>query len=109
MGYNNDIYHSIKEKVQQLMPAGARVVLFGSQARGDARPDSDWDILILLNQEHVGNEDFSRVAYPLIQLGWDLDASINPILYTFDEWERRNFTPFHKNVEKEGIVLSVNI
>ena len=35
------ILHSIKETVAQVMPTGAKVILFGSQARGDAREDSD--------------------------------------------------------------------
>ena len=37
----------IRNKAREVMPAGARVYLFGSHARGDSRPDSDWDILIL--------------------------------------------------------------
>ena len=35
----------IKETLLQVAP-GAKVILFGSRARNDARSDSDWDILI---------------------------------------------------------------
>lgn len=83
----------------------ARVMLFGSRARDDAREDSDWDILILIEKEKVRNEDFDNIAYPLIELGWNIGEMINPVLYTFSEWEKRSFTIFHKNVEEEGIAL----
>ena len=32
----NEIIHSIRETARQVMPSGSRVILFGSQARGDA-------------------------------------------------------------------------
>jgi len=38
------------------------VILFGSQVRGDAREDSDWDILILLNKEKLDNSDHDNYS-----------------------------------------------
>jgi predicted nucleotidyltransferase len=99
------VIYSIRETVGKMLPLGAKVVLFGSQARGDAREDSDWDILILLDKDRINNTDFDDVAYPLIELGWKMGVMINPILYTYGDWHKRNFTLFYKNVEQEGIVL----
>ena len=87
----NEIIHSIRETARQVMPSGSRVILFGSQARGDAHHESDWD--------------FDRVAYPLVELGWKIGADINPLIYTYTDWQRRSFTLFYKNVEQEGIEL----
>lgn len=98
------ILQSIRRTLRMAAP-DARIILFGSRAREDAREDSDWDLLILVEKDELLNEDFDRIAYPLFELGWELDEYIHPLLYTFKDWEKRNFTPFHKNIEKEGIVL----
>lgn len=94
----------IKETLHAVAP-NAKAILFGSRAREDAREDSDWDILILIEKEKIKHEDFDAVAYPLVELGWRLDEMINPMLYTFKEWSKRSFTIFYKNVEEEGIVI----
>ena len=57
MKQKEEILYAIKEVIAQVMPTGARVVLFGSQARNDAREDSDWDILILLDKEKLEEAD----------------------------------------------------
>jgi len=99
------ILDSIKETAAKVMPSNAKVILFGSQARGGAHGDSDWDILILLNKARIEHSDFDDVAYPLVELGWDIGAEINPILYTYEDWQKRDFTPFYKNVVQEGIEI----
>lgn len=100
-----EVLHSIRETALQVIPSGAKVVLFGSQARGDAHSESDWDILILIDKARVYNEDFYEIAYPLVELGWKIGENINPLLYTYSDWQKRNFTPFYKNVEQDGIEL----
>ncbi|MCR5850423.1 MAG: nucleotidyltransferase domain-containing protein [Bacteroidaceae bacterium] len=83
----------------------ARVILFGSRARGDAHAGSDWDLLILLDKEQITETDKGTISYPIRELGWDIDQMINPIMYTTRDWEAKKHTPFYKNVMKEGIIL----
>ena len=98
------ILSEIKKPLQIVAP-NAKAMLFGSRARNDAREDSDWDILILIEKDKIRNEDFDSIAYPLIELGWNIGEMINPVLYTFSDWKKRSFTIFHKNVEEEGIAI----
>jgi len=46
---NQLIFNEIKSLKRQILP-NERLILFGSQARGDAKEGSDWDLVILLNQ-----------------------------------------------------------
>jgi len=63
-----EILESIKDVLQTIVP-NAKVILFGSRARGDARKGSDWDLLILLDQPRIEVADFERISYPLLELG----------------------------------------
>ena len=46
-------------------PAPLRMVLFGSRARGDARPDSDLDLLVLNAQEPPRSHSLQRLIQDL--------------------------------------------
>jgi len=100
-----EIAELIRQLGKEILPENAKLLLFGSQARNDARPDSDWDLLILLDGEKVSNNDFDRWVYPFVSLGWSLGVEINPVAYTFGEWQQRQITPFYKNVMKERVEL----
>ena len=94
--HKDNIIKSICKISQDIMPIGAQVILFGSQARNDAHKELDWDILILFHKnERVNNEDFEKMAYPFVELGWELGTSINPIIYSYTDWEKRQYTPFY--------------
>ena len=48
--------------------------LFGSRARGDARPDSDFDLLLVAKPDGVfGSDDYETVVRPLRGLGVGCD------------------------------------
>ncbi len=81
------------------------VYLYGSRARGDASPDSDWDILIVLDKPRVEQSDYDNISYPITALGWSLGEMIIPIIYTRKEWEDASPSPFYKNVTSERIKI----
>ena len=63
---NKDVLEHIEDTVRDIMPLDARILLFGSRARGDARPDSDWDILIILNKNKRTVQDINDYACALM-------------------------------------------
>ena len=94
----------VKKAVQERVP-NAKLVLFGSRARGDAKSDSDWDVLILVDKDRITANDFSEICDPVFDIGFQTGEYVSPRLYTFEEWDKRKFTPFYKNVTQDGIVL----
>ena len=102
---NREIFKEIQTLKRQMLP-NEKVILFGSQARGDARPDSDWDLLILLNKEKRNFiEDSGNFGYPFSELGWNHGVAINTVIYTVKQWEQGKIFPFYKNVMHEGIEI----
>jgi uncharacterized protein len=99
-----EILKAIKNTLKTITP-DAKTILFGSQARGDSKSDSDWDILIILDKPKIEPTDFDTISYPLYELGWQEGEFFSVKLYTKSEWLKRSFTPFYKNIEKEGILL----
>ena len=58
-----------------------------------------------LKGERISNEDFDAVAFPFVELSWTLGVEINPLIYTYKEWQKRQISPFYKNVMKEGVAI----
>ncbi len=102
---NQQIFGEIQALKRELLPNG-QVILFGSQARGDARPDSDWDLLVVLDRKGKHRpDDFENYAYPFTEMGWSYGVEINPFVYTQEEWSQGTFFPFYKNVMRDGILV----
>ena len=102
---NQVIFNEIQALKRQLIPT-EKLILFGSQARGDAREDSDWDLLVLLNKDGKRTfEDSTNYGYPFDELGWNNGIAINTIVRTKKQWEQGKGFPFYKNVMREGIEI----
>lgn len=97
---------SIRDTLHAVLPSRGSAILYGSRARGDARPNSDWDVLILIDKDKLEVRDYDEISYPLSELGWSLGVVISPILYTKKDWQAQSFTPFYKNVMSEGLSLA---
>ena len=83
------------------------LALYGSHARGEAQPDSDVDLFIVLRQT---SGPLTRKVHELVyQLMWDVDFSYIISLYLIDmrhyaTLERFN-SSFLQNVRRDGKVL----
>jgi len=95
----------IKAAVLSVVP-DAEVSLYGSRARGDEHEDSDWDILVLIQQQPT-DELKRAIRHPLYNIERDAGQVISAKIYAKDEWERedRRLVPFRRNVRKEAIRL----
>ena len=102
---NTLVLENIQRLKRRLLP-NEPMILFGSQARGDAKADSDWDLLIVLDKDKITYEDENRYAYPFTEMGWIYNVYISVKIYTKKEWLNRSFTPFYYNVQNDGILIS---
>lgn len=99
-----DIVRRIADTLHRIAP-NAQAILYGSEARGDARPDSDIDVLILLdNNENLTVERELEITRHLYEVEVDTGVIISPMVMLRQMWESVT-TPFTVNVMKEGIIL----
>ncbi len=80
-----------------------RMVIYGSKARGDAREDSDLDVLLVVR------DGAGHLKIPLREIGYDLAAvsyAVPSIMaYTQAEWDRLKAlrSPYREAIERDGV------
>ena len=79
-----------------------RLVLFGSQARGDADADSDIDVLVVLKGEVNPFEEIERGGGVTAAVSLEHDVAISSI-YVPEERYNRGAGPLLLNVRAEGV------
>jgi predicted nucleotidyltransferase len=98
----------IERFLSLVLPFGVNikeVYLFGSRCRGDWRPDSDYDILIVVDRKD--RDLISKLYDAVMDILLDTGRLISLKIFIVSEFNRLKSipTPFMNNVIKEGIKL----
>ena len=81
-----------------------RLLLFGSRASGDARPDSDVDVLVVINGEVDYPELLHRTSEVVASLSLEHDVVISTIFVSAARWASGG-SPLLLNARREAIAI----
>jgi predicted nucleotidyltransferase len=81
-----------------------QIILYGSQARGHAAPDSDIDILIVLKQDFNYSDKSKKISKLIAELCLEYETLISCALASSCEFKTYNNSYF-RNIRSEGIPL----
>lgn len=101
----NELLQRVKTAVQDIVPT-AKVILYGSRARGTAHIDSDWDFLILLPTPSYRQLE-TEIKDSLYEVELATDTVLSSVVRTQQDWESPRYAvlPLHQQVEQDGVVL----
>ena len=97
------VFSKIKSNVQKV-DKDAKIILFGSRARGDNRKDSDWDFLILTKLPE-NRKTISKFKDKIFDAELELEQPITAIVHNEDKWEDFEITPLYQFIQREGIMV----
>ena len=103
---NTMILRKLKDLLQQHFPDTIRdIILFGSRAKGTARHDSDYDVLIVLNNNDYDWKFRDNVTDVVYDLELDEDILVDKHLISVDELEHslRGAQPIFRNALEYGV------
>ena len=81
-----------------------QLILYGSQARGDARPDSDIDVLVILKDDVNAWEEIDRTSEFTAALCLEHTVVISRAFVSLLRFQSEN-SPFFLNVRREGVPI----
>lgn len=90
----------LDEIVRRLVAAYApeRIYLFGSRARGDAGPDSDYDLMVIVPDDASPERRRSRMAYEVL---WGTGTAADVLVWTRNAFDSRT----HLSVSLPRMIL----
>jgi predicted nucleotidyltransferase len=91
-------------RLKERLPDAVRYVfLFGSQARGDPHPGSDYDFAVIVHKKDAATVQTIREIE--VEFLDRFDTLASALIYDTREWERRRHMPIGMNIAREGILL----
>lgn len=99
------IAQRIKSNIRLQNPT-AKVILFGSRARGDSNTQSDWDILVIIDKPLSNRSEEKEYRNRIFGIELEIEQPISLFVVSRADWdEKYMFSPFYKSIQKEGIQL----
>ena len=99
------ILEKVKSKFQEYYQDQlASLILYGSQARGDAKQDSDIDLLVVLRNVINPYQEIDKTGDFIVDLCLDYDVVISRHFISLDAFQTQD-SPFLANVKREGVLL----
>ncbi len=91
--------------IREVVP-GATIILYGFRARGDAAPESDYD-LVIITKGPVSWRIEDAIREKVYPLELETGAVFSIAVYSEEEWNSPLYQamPFSRNVRREGIML----
>lgn len=101
-----EILAQFKQKISYIYQDQlVKLILFGSQARGEAKSDSDIDILVILKNKTINNdEQYQKVITLISDLCLEYEVLISCV-YVSEMQFYQEKSPLLLNIEQEGIIL----
>ncbi|MDL1912755.1 nucleotidyltransferase domain-containing protein [Chloroflexi bacterium CFX6] len=77
------------------------VYLYGSYARGENQPDSDVDVMIVLDSWQRYGDEIKRTSELNARLSLDYNVSVSRLFMTEDRWKNED-SPLLRNIRAQG-------
>lgn len=102
---DRDLMLELKRLAAEFAP-GAQLFLYRSAARGTREPDSDYDVLILLERA-LSRQEIHGIRDAIYDLELAREVVISPVFMGREEWNSpaAAATPYYRAVSKEAIQL----
>ncbi|GBF81679.1 nucleotidyltransferase domain-containing protein [Aphanothece sacrum] len=100
-----EILEKFKQQIKNIYQEQlVKLILFGSQAKRQAKPESDIDILVILKDKLINDEQHQEIINLISDLCLEYEVLISCV-YVSEAQFNQEKSPLLLNIEREGIIL----
>lgn len=92
-----ELVRRYKEKISSRFAVEPKVMMFGSYSKGNAHPDSDIDVAVIVPTYGKNKSEMSKCLWRDVR---DISFLIEPVLMAEDRW-----SPLYDDVMRTGVTI----